>query len=219
MHSLSFACQFISSIYEIISVRTMPPPSVDARRPRRKIRPNEDRGAGHTMLPAALPRGCILRGGCSLRLRWQASRATFAGCREFRRRAPEIPLEQQTEQKLDPLTQDDVNLYLKVMRAAALRVKNPLPADTAALDGAKRIFASRASGRIPTHEDVMTLERANLVATSMDQIVAEEMKLDGRTYRGIARPSKPLCELKLGVASGNSGAPAAEHTLSLWKFA
>jgi hypothetical protein len=133
----------------------------------------------------------------------------------FAAEPPEIPLEQQTEQKLDPLTQDDVNLYLKVMRAAALRVKNPLPADTAALDGAKRIFASRASGRIPTHEDVMTLERANLVATSMDQIVAEEMKLDGRTYRGIAEAVETVVpNSNLGVASGNSGAPAAEHTLS-----
>ncbi len=57
---------------------------------------------------------------------------------------PEIPLEQQTEQKLDPLTQDDVDLYLKVMRAAAERVKNPLPADTAALDGAKKGFSPPA---------------------------------------------------------------------------
>jgi len=46
----------------------------------------------------------------------------------------ELPLEQQTEQKLDPLTKDDVDLYLKIMRASADRVKNRPPADLAALE-------------------------------------------------------------------------------------
>ena len=98
----------------------------------------------------------------------------------------ELPFEQQTEQKLDPLTREDVDFYLKVMRAAADRVKNLAPADTTALEGAKKILAASATGRVPTPDDVKTLERANLVAISMDQIVAEEMKLDGRKYRGIA---------------------------------
>ncbi len=97
----------------------------------------------------------------------------------------EFPLNQQTEQKLDPLTQEDVDLYLRVMQAAAARVKNPLPEDKSTLDRAKKILAGGADGRIPTPDDVKTLERATLVAISMDQIVAEEMKLDGRTYRGI----------------------------------
>ena len=92
----------------------------------------------------------------------------------------------QTEQKLDPLTTDDVELYLKVMRAAAERVKNPTPADKAAIEGASRILAGSASGRVPTQDDVKTLAQANLVALAMDQIIAEEMKIDARTYRGIA---------------------------------
>lgn len=124
-------------------------------------------------------------------------------------------MEQQTGQKLDPLTQDDVNLYLKVMRAAAQRVKNPLSADTAALDCAKRILAARASGRVPTHEEVMTLERANLVATSMDQIVADEMKLDSRTYRGIAEAVEAVVpNPNVGVAFGEADPPATERTPS-----
>jgi hypothetical protein len=128
---------------------------------------------------------------------------------------PEIPMEQQTGQKLDPLTQDDVDFYLNVMRAAAQRVKNPLPADRAALDGTKRILVAGASGRVPTHDDVMTLERANLVAMSMDQIVAGEMKLDARTYRGIEEAVEAVvANPNIGAASGNSGAPAADHTLS-----
>lgn len=96
------------------------------------------------------------------------------------------PLEQQTEQKLDPLSKDDSELYLKVMRAAAGRVKNPAPADQAAPETAKKILAGSASGRVPTPDDVKTLERANLTALSIDQVVAEEMKIDARTYRGIA---------------------------------
>jgi hypothetical protein len=128
---------------------------------------------------------------------------------------PEIPMEQQTEQKLDPLTQDDVDLYLKVMRAAAERVKNPLPADTAALDAAKRILAGSASGRVPMHDDVMTLERANLVAMSMDQIVAEEMKLDGRAYRGIAEAVEAVVpNPNAAAASGDASAPVQESTPS-----
>ena len=99
---------------------------------------------------------------------------------------PELPLDRQTEQKLDPLTKNDVDLYLKVMRAATERVKTPRPGDTATLQDARKILAARATGRVHTHDQVLTLQRANLLALSMDQIVAEEMKLDGRTYRGIA---------------------------------
>jgi hypothetical protein len=124
----------------------------------------------------------------------------------------EPPLDQQIEQKLDPLTKEDVELYLKVMRAAAERVKNLTPADRAALDGAKRILAGRASGRVPTPEDVKTLEQANLVATSMDQIVAGEMKLDGRGYRGIAEAVEAVVPNPVtGAASGNDGAPSRGH--------
>ncbi len=74
----------------------------------------------------------------------------------------EASLEQQTEQKLDPLTKDDVELYLKVMRAAPGRVNNPASADRAALEGATKILAGSASGRVPTQDDVKTLERADL---------------------------------------------------------
>lgn len=125
----------------------------------------------------------------------------------------DLPLDRQTEQKLDPLTKEDVELYLKVMRAAAERVKNPTPADQAAIVGAKKILAGGASGRVPTRDDVKTLERANLVATSMDQIVADEMKLDGRAYRGIVEAVESIVPNPVsGVASAEGGAPALDHT-------
>jgi hypothetical protein len=146
--------------------------------------------------------------------------APFYGCGSRGTASPaagpaEIPPEQQTEQKLEPLTKDDVELYLKVMRAAAERVKTPAPNDTAALDRAKRILAGGPSGRIPTHDDVMALERANLVALSMDQIVAEEMRLDGRAYRGIAEAIEAVVlNPALGAASGDGRAPAQDHSLT-----
>jgi hypothetical protein len=133
----------------------------------------------------------------------------------------EIPLEQQTEQKLDPLTRDDVELYLKVMRAAAQRVKTPAPGDTATFDAAKNILARSTTGRVPTHDDVMTLERASLVAISIDQIVAEEMKderkLDSHAYRGIAEAIEavvPNPTLTVGTASDDTAAPSKDHTLT-----
>jgi hypothetical protein len=98
----------------------------------------------------------------------------------------EASLDVQTEQKLDPLTSQDVELYLKVMRAAADRVKAQLPGDQATLESAKKILIRGASGRVPTPDEVKTLEKATLVALSMDQIVAGEMKIDSRNYRGIA---------------------------------
>jgi hypothetical protein len=124
----------------------------------------------------------------------------------------EPPLDRQIEQKLDPLTKDDVELYLNVMRAAAERVKNLTPADRAALDGAKGILAGSASGRVPSPADVKTLAQANLVALSMDQIVAGEIKLDGRTYRGIVEAVEAVVpNPAAGAASGVGGAPPASH--------
>jgi hypothetical protein len=119
----------------------------------------------------------------------------------------EPPLDQQIEQKLDPLTKEDVELYLNVMRAAAERVKNLTPADRAALDGAKKTLSGSASGRVPTPADVKTLAQANLVALSMDQIVAAEMKLEGRTYRGIAEAVEAVVpNPALGAASSDGSA-------------
>jgi hypothetical protein len=121
-----------------------------------------------------------------------------------------LPLDQQTEQKLDPLSEEDLELYLRVMRAAAERVQHLMPADQAALDGARKILATAASGRVPTRDDAKILERANLIAISMDQIVAEEMKLDPRTYRGIAEAVESVVSNPVsGHISGNGVAPAS----------
>ena len=125
----------------------------------------------------------------------------------------EASLEQQTEQKLDPLTKDDVELYLKVMLAAAERVSKPAPADKSALESASKILARSSSGHVPTPEDVKTLERANLVALSMDQIVADEMKIDGQKYRGIAEAVESAVQNSpLAVTSDKGRPPAPNHS-------
>jgi hypothetical protein len=124
----------------------------------------------------------------------------------------EASLEQQTEQKLDPLTKDDVELYLRVMRAAAERVKNPVASDKAAIDGARKILAGSPSGRVPTQDDVKTLERANLVALWMDQIIAGELKLDGRTYRGIAEAIESAVQDRAQAVASGDGRPTPDHT-------
>jgi hypothetical protein len=124
----------------------------------------------------------------------------------------EASMEQQTEQKLDPLTKEDVELYLKVMRAAAERAKNPTPADKTALENASKILARGASGSVPTQDEVKTLERANLVALSMDQIVADDMKIDGRKYRGIAEAvESAVPNPSLAVTPGKDGQTVAGH--------
>ena len=91
-----------------------------------------------------------------------------------------------TEQKLDPLTESDVALYLQVMRAAAARVQNPTADDKAALAQAREIMAAAAAGRVPSSQDARTLERASQIGTEMDEIVAEEQHIDAATYLGIA---------------------------------
>ena len=108
----------------------------------------------------------------------------------MRRRPPmpslaELPLDQQTEQKLDPLTKEDVDLYLKVMRAAAERVKNLTPGGSGRARWRNENPRRQRFGTRPHARRRENTRARNLVAISMDQIVAEEMKLDGRTYRGI----------------------------------
>lgn len=124
----------------------------------------------------------------------------------------ELPVDQQTEEKLAPLTPDDVDLYLKIMRAAAERVKNPTPGDKTALEDAKKILAAGGAGNFPGPDGVKALERANLVAISMDQIVAQEMNVDGRTYRGIVEAVESVIpNPALGKASGDNAASAPDH--------
>lgn len=127
----------------------------------------------------------------------------------------EAPLELQTEQKLEPLTAQDVELYLSVMRAAAERVKNPTAADQATLRDAAKILTEAAAGRLPTSADANTLARATMLATARDQAVAEERKLDLRAYRGIAEAIEAVVPDPALPAPPASAAPQPLHAPTL----
>ncbi len=90
------------------------------------------------------------------------------------------------EQKADPLTQSDVELYLRVMHAAAARVRNPNAEDTQALAQARQILSAAANGRVPSSSDASTLQHASEICLGMDQIVARERKVDLALYTSIA---------------------------------
>ncbi len=91
-----------------------------------------------------------------------------------------------TEQKQDPLTPSDVELYLKVMRAAAERVRNPNSEDTQTLAQARQIMAAAANGRVPSSADASTLQHASQICLAMDQIVVRELRVDPANYTAIA---------------------------------
>jgi hypothetical protein len=61
---------------------------------------------------------------------------------------------------------------------------------------------------------VKTLDRANLIALYMDQIVADDMKIDGRTYRGIAEAIENVIRPPRVAPSKDAGAaiPAGKPT-------
>jgi len=122
----------------------------------------------------------------------------------------EASFEVQTEQKLEPLTPQDITLYLGVMRAAVERVAHPAPGDRDTLQAARQLASAGTpanSGRgVPTPEDAKLLERATMVAIRMDQIIAEERGLDGRTYRGIA------AAVESAISGADPPASAGEST-------
>jgi hypothetical protein len=91
-----------------------------------------------------------------------------------------------TEQKLDPLTPSDVELYLKVMRAAAERVRHPSSDDMQTLAQARQIIATAANGRVPSSTDANTLQHASQICLAMDQIVAPELQVDPGNYTAIS---------------------------------
>ena len=119
-----------------------------------------------------------------------------------------------TEQKLDPLTDADVQMYLRVMRAAAARVQNPTAEDEATLEQARTIMAAAAAGHVPSSSDARTLERASQIGTEMDQIIAEEQHIDPATYIGIALGVEAVApDPQLATAAKNSPlAPRAPQT-------
>ncbi len=85
--------------------------------------------------------------------------------------------------EFESLSQTDVDLYLKVMRTAAGRLKNLPPADRKALDAQKSFSAQASSGQTPSAEEFAAMERATELL-ALDGSVAREMGVEKR-YQSI----------------------------------
>ena len=88
-----------------------------------------------------------------------------------------------------PLTQDDVNLYLEVMRTAAVRVNHMTPADKATLSRMNRLQTDIEAGRIPTPSEgdraAEIIQRGLKLQSAMDEIIAEEKQMDVEGYTSV----------------------------------
>jgi hypothetical protein len=83
------------------------------------------------------------------------------------------------------VTQTNVDLYLRVMRATAERARNPAPADLTTMTAFNRI---KNGPRLPatklTAEEQEIVQRAFLLVNALDEIVAKENRVDVDRYRG-----------------------------------
>ncbi len=84
------------------------------------------------------------------------------------------------------VTQEDADLYMRVMRATADRVKNPTPEDLRIIDDFSRIKNVRtASASDLTDVERETVMKAIRITSSLDEIVANELQVDRRRYEGV----------------------------------
>jgi hypothetical protein len=82
-----------------------------------------------------------------------------------------------------PITQEDADLYMSVMRQTAARVKNPPPEDIAVVDAFNRIPNARtAAADQLTDEQRKTIMDALRITETLDGVVAEEMQVDQSRY-------------------------------------
>ena len=132
--------------------------------------------------------GLLLAWGCT-RAPAQDARAAGKGPAQPGASTRDIPRARvaDTTQALgefDPLTGADVEMYLKVMRTAAERIRTMSAADRAVLKAYRKMTASPDPNQIPSAEQIMALQRAGELMT-MDSAVARELGV-GRRYTSIA---------------------------------
>ncbi len=77
------------------------------------------------------------------------------------------------------VTEEDVNAYLEVMRAAAERAKNPMPDDLTTIDAFSRIPNARTAQANQLSDDQKdTIMRVIRLTGALDEVVAEERHVD-----------------------------------------
>jgi len=89
----------------------------------------------------------------------------------------------------DRLGQDEVKLYLELMRAAAARVNNLRPADKAALGRMRKMQDDVEAGRIPTpmegDPEAEVIARGMSIQQALDLVIAEEKGMDIDHYAAV----------------------------------
>ena len=107
------------------------------------------------------------------------------------------------------ITQEDADLYLKVMRQAAERVKNPPPEDVAIVDAFNQIPNVRtAQASQLTDDQKNTVFQAIKITGSLDEVVAESLHVDASKYE----KAKGAIEDVFPFPESDSAASAGELT-------
>jgi hypothetical protein len=84
------------------------------------------------------------------------------------------------------VTQEDADLYLRVMRATADRVKNPTPEDLRTIDDFSRIKnVPTASARDLNDAERETVMKAIRITSTLDEVVANELQVDRGRYERV----------------------------------
>jgi hypothetical protein len=125
--------------------------------------------------------------GCSL-IQLMIGISFLCGIEAVRRRlgpmcAPETVLPTQVRGTAH-LTQANIDLYLRVMRATADRARNPVPEDLTTMAAFKHIRkgpTSPATRLTPVEQEIV--QRAFLLMNTLDEIVAREKRVDSDQYR------------------------------------
>ena len=114
--------------------------------------------------------------------------------------------------EFEPLTQADVDLYLKVMRTAAERLKNLPPADREALKTFHKMMTTPNPNSLPSAEEMAAMQRAGeLVA--LDGVVARELGV-ARRYESISSRAVAFTTPEID-ASGDDEEMTAEQKRQL----
>ncbi len=103
--------------------------------------------------------------------------------------------------EFETLTRADVDLYLKVLRVAADRVKNMPQADRDVLNAFHRMTTGAGAGQIPTPEQMASMQRAGELMT-IPSVVAREMGVEKR-YRSIDSRAEHFLMPMDGASSGD----------------
>lgn len=106
-------------------------------------------------------------------------------------------------EELPPLTKDGIDLYLRVMRTAADRMKRLPPQDQALIK--KMTNMNSWKGGPPTSSE---LDRYYQL-TSMDETIAQEMGVSDayQAARGKVTDQASICPAPCGESEGESGTP------------